>query len=229
MNKYCVYSHTNKIDGKKYIGITSQKKPEYRWRNGFGYVNNVYFYRAIEKYGWHNFVHEILYTGLSKEEAERLEIKLIEEYDSANPKNGYNIELGGNATEKFTPEVRKKISQALKGHSVSEETKAKISAGNTGKTSPMKGKRFSPEFCRKNSESHKGIPAWNKGRPWTDEEKAKCGGKAVKCVETGEVYRTAHEAGRSKGVNFSSICKCVKGERKTAGSYHWISASPNGG
>lgn len=66
MKKYCVYCHTNKINGKKYIGITSQK-PQHRWKNGQGYRNNEYFFRAIEKYGWHNFTHEILYTDLSKE------------------------------------------------------------------------------------------------------------------------------------------------------------------
>lgn len=79
--KYCVYCHTNKINGKKYIGITSQK-PEHRWRNGEGYKNNEYFYHSIQKYGWHNFSHEILYTDLSKIEAENLEIKLIAEYDT---------------------------------------------------------------------------------------------------------------------------------------------------
>ena len=39
----------------------------------------------------------------------------------------------------------------------SEETKAKISASNKGKPNPNKGKRFSKEWCRNLSESHKGI------------------------------------------------------------------------
>ena len=48
---FTVYCHTNKINGKKYIGITS-KKPEYRWNNGKGYSTQIVFARAIEKYGW---------------------------------------------------------------------------------------------------------------------------------------------------------------------------------
>jgi hypothetical protein len=40
--KWCVYVHTNKFNGKKYVGITSTK-PEDRWRNGRGYARNQHF------------------------------------------------------------------------------------------------------------------------------------------------------------------------------------------
>lgn len=222
---YCVYCHTNKITGKKYIGITSQV-PERRWANGNGYKNNKYFFRAIEKYGWHNFQHEILYTNLSKNEAESLEIKLISEYETVEPSKGYNIESGGNGTEKFTDEIKKKISEALQGHKCSDETKAKISKANSGRPSPKKGTKMTAEQIRKNSESHKGATPWNKGRPWSDEERAKCNGKPVVCLELNKIYRTAHEAGRELNVDFSSICSCVKGRVKTAGGYHWERFEP---
>lgn len=218
--KYCVYCHTNKINGKKYIGITSQK-PEQRWRNGEGYKNNEYFYRSIQKYGWHNFSHEILYTDLSKIEAENLEIKLIAEYDTTKNENGYNIESGGNSTEKFTDEIKHKISNALKGHTCSEKTRQKISIANKGKPNKNKGCKMSPEVRQKNSACHLGQKAWNKGRAWSAEEKAKCGGKMVKCVELNRIYRTAHEASTELGIDFSSICKCRRGKAKTAGGYHW--------
>ena len=62
-----LYVHTNKITNEKYIGITSQKC-ENRWGiNGNGYKLQPKFYNAIQKYGWENFKHEILYQNLSKE------------------------------------------------------------------------------------------------------------------------------------------------------------------
>ena len=73
--RYFVYKHTSPSN-KVYIGIT-QLNPEYRWNNGKGYIKNQYFYRAIQKYGWDNFKHEILFSGLTKQEACNKEIELI--------------------------------------------------------------------------------------------------------------------------------------------------------
>lgn len=89
---FTVYKHTNKLNGKIYIGITSQE-PNRRWQNGAGYYG-TYFYNAIKKYGWDNFDHEILLEGLEKEQAEEIETDLISKYASANRENGYNISLG---------------------------------------------------------------------------------------------------------------------------------------
>ena len=68
MKTWIVYKHYNLINGEVYIGITSQK-PEDRWSKGLGYYNHKKFYAAIKKYGWDNFSHEILFTGLSEEQA----------------------------------------------------------------------------------------------------------------------------------------------------------------
>lgn len=90
---YTVYKHTNKKNGKVYIGITGQDVKR-RWQHGAGYYG-TYFYNAIKKYGWDSFKHEILHKNLSEEDAFRIEKELIKEYRSNVREYGYNIAEGG--------------------------------------------------------------------------------------------------------------------------------------
>ena len=97
MINYIVYKHTNLINNKSYIGITSQI-PNLRWKNGEGYASNKMFYNAIQKYGWNNFTHQILDENLSFEEAQELEqyyIKYYNTYVYDTNSNGYNLTRGG--------------------------------------------------------------------------------------------------------------------------------------
>lgn len=110
---FCVYAHINKTDGKRYIGITSQR-PAARWHKGSNYVGNEYFSRAIQKYGWDNFDHIILADGLDKETAEALERQYIREYDTCDRSKGYNILPGGDVSESLTKEAKEKMSQSAK-------------------------------------------------------------------------------------------------------------------
>ena len=177
------------------MGITSQK-PEKRWKNGEGYRNCSHFYPAIQKYGWHSFRHEILYTDLTQEEAGQMEIKLIAEYGTLDPEKGYNLDLGG-AVRHHSQETKRKIGAANKGRApsnkgkeLSPETRAKISAARMGRTSPNKGKSPSPETRAKISAAnrgrkptpetllklslaHRGQPSPMKGRKLDDEARAK--------------------------------------------------------
>lgn len=88
---WVVYRHTSP-SGKVYIGITSDVNK--RWaNNGLKYCcKNTTFCRAIRKYGWTNFKHEILFSDLTKEEACLKEIELIKQYKllgiSYNESNG---------------------------------------------------------------------------------------------------------------------------------------------
>lgn len=105
---YIVYMHENKENHKKYIGITSQSLKK-RSRKGEGYKGCSKFYSAIQKYGWNNFKHIILFRGLTKEEAEQKEIELIKEYNTQI--DGYNIANGGSVNA-MTEETKAKISRA---------------------------------------------------------------------------------------------------------------------
>ena len=111
--RWIVYKHVSPI-GKVYVGITSNK-PEKRWNNGRNYKDNTYFKHAINKYGWDNFEHVIIDSGLSEKEAKTMEISLIREYKEQGI--SYNISAGGDGnSKKVSEETRKKLSISMKGH-----------------------------------------------------------------------------------------------------------------
>lgn len=156
--RFVVYCHTNLINSKKYIGITCQPLAQ-RWRNGKGYKSSPHFNNAIQKYGWDNFSHEVLFEDLSQSEAEEKEIELIKKYNTRNRKYGYNIAAGGGVMcgennpmygKKLTPEQRRKIGEASKGRKHTEEFKKYMSQ-------KFKGRVFSEETRRKMSENHADV------------------------------------------------------------------------
>lgn len=121
---YTVYMHRNKTNGKVYIGQTSQPVT-HRWGpGGNGYKGQKLIWRAICKYSWDGFTHEIMGSCLTREEADELEIKLIRDYDARNPKKGYNIAFGGgsgNTGLKLSPEAVEKIRARGKLHPPTRE------------------------------------------------------------------------------------------------------------
>lgn len=152
-NNYTVYKHTAP-NGKTYIGITS-KPVEKRWLNGRGYAKNEHFWNAIKKYGWENISHEILATGLSREEAGLMEQMYISVYQSADQGKGYNLTYGGEKGAIHTSQSRKKLSESMKGKRYNV------------------GVRFSEERKRHLREHHadvRGEKNPNYGKKWTKEQ-----------------------------------------------------------
>lgn len=202
MNNYSVYMHTNKINGKKYVGITSIE-PRKRWRNGWGYYSNTFFMSAIKKYGWDNFEHKVLFVDLDLETACAIEKDLIAKYKTCDRKYGYNRSTGGEQpaeghTYKASEETRKRISESNKGIRRSDEARARISAGKKGKSNGREGKLG--KECAKAKIIYQ----------------ITINGDVI-----GEFYG-AYEVTRIFG--FSSPCKIYdvcNGKRKTAYGYKW--------
>ena len=136
-NTYCVHLHTNKIDGKKYVGQTCQI-PEKRWKEGKGYKGCVHFFNAIIKYGWDSFDHMIIADNLNHEEANYLETALITALKTTDPEYGYNMTSGG-SNKRPSEEARRHMSEAHLGLKLSEETRRKLSEAAKGKSPWNKG------------------------------------------------------------------------------------------
>ena len=154
-NCYTVYVHISP-SGKRYYGLTCQQVKK-RWLNGMGYIKNEHFYRAIQKYGWDAFKHEIVAEGLTREEACALEESLIAEHHTQDYRFGYNISAGGEAN-RLAQSSKDKISEANKGKVRTEEMKRKMSEMRMGHPSSLKGGTLSEEHKKKISESLRGKP-----------------------------------------------------------------------
>ena len=240
---YCVYKHTSP-SGKVYIGIT-RRNVNIRWENGKGYKRHPYFYNAILKYGWDNISHEILIDGLSKEQAELEEKRLISEYKSSDSRYGYNMTFGGESGLKITDDVKEKISKKLIEYYKDENVRLNCSISHLGK-------KHTDETKKKMSESHKAmmtdeiksrISEANRGRkypdrlghPQSEESKRKIsetkrgkhfGGtgrtpKPVVCVDTGNAYESAIKASIETGIGYGNIYRVCNSGRGTAGGYKW--------
>lgn len=190
--EWCVYIHTNQINNKKYIGMTYDVKSRFG-KNGSGYLNKTKegkynqpaFAYAIIKYGWENFSHDIIEDKLTKEEADILEKQLIDQYNTRNPENGYNIKEGGSnghLSEETKNKLREIMSEKYKGENNpfygkthTKETKEKMSkiqkenAKNrdiSGSNNPMYGRVLSEEerYARGNSNRGKHLSELTKNK-----------------------------------------------------------------
>lgn len=219
MEQYFVYIHINKINNKKYIGITKQPKPEYRWgTNGCNYKESPHFYSAIQKYGWNNFEHMVVAKNLSKQDACNMERELISKYKTQNNLFGYNIFEGGTAPT-IPQETKNKISIKLQGNKngfgkqCSKEKRKKISKAQKGKplTAEHKKKLSKPKAIT--------YPCSEEKRKHIIE--AKKDKKSIICIETNIIYESIHECARIMNLEATAICAVLRGRHKTTGGYHF--------
>ncbi len=226
--KYLVYMHTCP-NGKKYIGITGKSAKE-RWgSNGCGYVGQKHFYRAIEKYGWKNIKHEVLFEGLSKEQACNKEIELIAQYNTADKRYGYNHTYGGDINIP-TEEVRKNMGLARPNR---KQVRC-IELNRVFETIAAAEKElnifcFTISACCRNRQHYNtaGGYHWEYVDPKLKAKYQPNGcnkdkhNRAVRCIETGEVFDTITKAANKHNTSDSRITCCCRGQACTAADLHW--------
>lgn len=229
---FYVYCHTTPSN-RKYVGISCN--PEKRWNSGRGYIKNYLFYRAIEKYGWDNIEHTILFENLTADEAKEIEIKLVKEWNLTDPKCGFNLRDGGDGS--FSEHSRELMSksrmgnQNTKGKKLSAEARKKISSSlseyykthkptfagrhHSAKTiERLRTRTFSEETRTKMSKSHADVSGKNNpsAKP------------VIQLSLSGEVieeYDYAKLAAKKYNLDLSSIIKCCRGKQKTCGGFRW--------
>ena len=214
---YCIYKHTNKINGKCYIGQT-KKRPKIRWgKNGYNYKYCSHFYSAIQKYGWSNFNHEILEKDIpTLELANEREQYWIKYFNSFY--QGYNSTLGGNSNlglgiavlqiDKDTLEVVEKFE----------------SIGNASEK--MKIPKHNIINCCKRRQVTAGNYCWCYEKDYTSnwqKPNIRSKQRTIVCVETGEIFKSAVEAAKAMKIesSVSGITTCCKHRALTCKGYHW--------
>lgn len=123
-----VYSICNKVNGKKYIGITT-RCISIRWNEHKKSANTnkqAAIHKAIRKYGEEAFEVSQLDIADSIEELNKKETFWIDHEKSMTNQWGYNQKMGGD--QPFLDDITKqKISKKAIGRKLSEETKKQIS------------------------------------------------------------------------------------------------------
>lgn len=189
-----IYKITNRINGKVYIGQTKQSLQK-RWNNHCGKNSHCsILHLAITKYGAENFTVEQIDVACNKDELDKKEIYWIAHFDSIAP-NGYNISSGGNGN---------------RGHKPTAETLAKRSAS-------LKGIHVGDANPAKRDDVRKKMSEAAKRRTG----KLSSRGKEVVCLELGQTFPTAKEAGKRIGCSYKNISAVCNGKRNTCGGFHW--------
>lgn len=182
-----VYSITNIVNGKKYIGSTVDfDKRKRKHLNGLkgSYHENRLLQRDFDTYGEGTFVFEVLHETESEDERFNIEESIIQRLKTFEQDRGYNLTTDGRGKYILTEETREKMRQntlgennPFYGKTHTEETKMILSEKakeRTGERNPFYGKQHTEESKQKIRDAiqekvNNGIQSPLKGVPKTPE------------------------------------------------------------
>lgn len=218
-----IYKITNTINGKCYIGQTTTGFDRRYWGRGkdiekvYNYYKyakdneryvNDHLFSAIEKYGFDAFeVVKVFDIAFSQIELDIKEKHYIKMFDCIN--KGYNHIEGGNTTPCLKGENNPMHGRPWWDENTPQEKidEWKSKLHNDGENNPMYGKHHSEETKKKISEA-------NKGKRQGEESPH---AKPVICVTTKKIFKCIKDASEYYNANRTSITRCCKGRRKSAG------------
>ena len=175
-----IYSITNKVNGKKYIGRTNNfKKRQYihLYHLKKGTHHSIFLQRAFKKYGEENFVFEILLKNLNFGEVLKYEEEIILEegyYNVSDKSDGGDLITNHPNREQIIEKM--KTSMIERYSNMSDEDRKKLSERVKGEKNGMYGKNHSEETKKTmmiNRVYKKGVDHHLYGKPMSDETKNK--------------------------------------------------------
>ena len=186
MNKCGIYGIKNIVNGKWYIGQTTDLNK--RKIGHFSLLRHKKHFNTHLQFAFHKYGETVFEFRILEEIEEGLldvqERLWIVHYKSNQSDFGYNQETGGNFQKHLSEETRKKMSLASIGHCLSEDAKLSISIKNKGKKrseeSKLKmslagrGRILSEEWKQNISRAlPKGDNHWTYGKPLSEETRNK--------------------------------------------------------
>jgi group I intron endonuclease len=202
-----IYKATCLTNGKLYFGQTVQTVPQ-RWNAHLydAFLNSdLYFHRALRKYGEAAFQIEKIAEAPDKEWGDYLERMFILVFDTTNREAGYNMTTGGEGGLHL-PENKAKIGKASKAWWAIPENKARASASRkgllVGERNPMFGKH--PEGTPHTEETKKLLSEQKKAAFADPEYKAR-----MSAANTGKHHTEEGKANISKGLQGNQYRKGI--------------------
>lgn len=151
-----IYAIENKVNGKMYIGLTTDLKRRFNLHKR-KLKNNNHFNKHLQnsfnKYGRDKFNFKVIEKNIPKNKLCKKEIGYIKKYKSY--KEGYNLTLGG---------------EGLKGYKATRKTREKLSKAFSGENHPFYGKKRSKETKDKIS---KNVSGDNNAKYWLGKKRPK--------------------------------------------------------
>ena len=223
--KFKVYVHTNKVNGKRYVGITG-RDPEKRWVNGLGYASNYHFNNAIKKYGWGNFEHEILFKFDTVEEALNKETELILEWKTSDPELGYNVIVEGTIGS-YTlgqPAVNRRAVRCIEldkiFESVAEAAKF-VNVNKAGITACCQGTKMTARKYHWEYVDDELREEFMEAREKILKGENISKYRRVRCVETGEILESTKVLGERYGILSTTANNYTRLRKEFKDGTHW--------
>lgn len=139
-----VYKITNTINNEVYIGQTIHDI-EIRWRvHNSQHSGCTRLKEALNRYGKENFTIEVIETVGCIDRLNERENYYIEFYRSLSPL-GYNLKVGGN-NRRMSEETKKRISRGNTGKTRTQEVKDKLSRAKVGKKRSLSARKNLSEY-----------------------------------------------------------------------------------